>query len=376
MKKTEELKKALLTKRVKTSVSPQTSVSTGSTMLNLACSGDPNCGYLKGHYYFLVGDSASGKTWLSFSAFAEAANNPAFDNYRFIFDDVENGALMDVEHYFGKKTASRIEPPALNRKKEPVNSDTVESFYYHLDDAIKDGRPFIYILDSQDSLNSDSSDKKFNKNRKASDEGEEASGSYGDGKAKYHSENLRRALAGVKRSGSILIIIGQTRDNLGFGFEKKTRSGGRSLRFYACIEIWTSVIGKLSATVRGKPRTVGNKCLAEARKNRVSGKIGKDRAAEIPIYHDLGIDDIGSCVDYLIAEKAWPVLKKGEEEDNGETKRGKRYDAKELLIQGNRKQLIRQIEEEDLEGKLKEQVEKVWKEIEDECTPKRKRRYE
>ena len=70
------------------------------------------------------------------------------------------------------------------------------------------------------------------------------------------------------------------------------------------------------------------------------------------------------------------MLKKGEEEDNGETKRGKRYDAKELLIQGNRKQLIRQIEEEDLEGKLKEQVEKVWKEIEDECTPKRKRRYE
>lgn len=347
-------------------------LSTGSTLLNLACTERPDVGFLKGGYYYLVGDSASGKTWTSLSCLAEACRNRAFADYRLIYDDVEGGALMDIGYYFGSEVARRLEAPG-RRQGKPVCSDTIESFYFHINDSLKAGRPFIYILDSQDALTSTASDKKFSKAQKATQEGEEAAGSYGDGKAKYHSENIRRVVAGLRRTKSILIIVGQTRDNLGFGFEPKTRSGGRALRFYANLEIWTSVAGKIKKLVRKKERTIGVRCLAEVKKNRVTGKVGKDRSVEIPIYYDLGIDDVGSCVDYLIEEEHWPKVTTREEE----RKKGKAiYDATDLIFQGTRNAIVNHVEEEDLEQKVRQVTAKVWQEIEDECRPQRKRRYE
>lgn len=321
----------------------------------------------------MVGDSTSGKTWLSLSCFAEACRNPAFKNYRLIFDDVEGGALMDVKHYFGAEVARRMEPPRKTKKGASVFSDTIESFYYHISDCLEERIPFIYVLDSQDSLSSDSAAKKFRKQKNASRKQEEEAGSYGDGKAKYHSEHLRQILAGLRRTKSILIIVGQTRDNLGFGFEKKTRSGGRALRFYAQLEIWTSVGTKIKKLARDKNRTIGVNCLAEVKKNRLTGKVGKDRMVQIPIYYDLGIDDVGSCVDFLISEGHWPRVKaKGEEED---TKR-KLYNAKEILHTGSRSSIIAHIEEEELEDQVRKLTAKLWEEIEQELLPNRKRRYE
>lgn len=361
-------KDILLARREKMSM--EGALSTGSTLLNLACTDHPRRGFFKGGYYYLVGDSTSGKTWVSLTCFAEACQSEAFKDYRLIFDDVEGGAMMDVEFYFGKEVARRIEPPAT-KKGQPVFSDTIESFYYHITDLLKEGKPFIYVLDSQDSLTSFSSEDKFEKQKKAAREGEESAGSYGDGKAKYHSEHLRQVLSGLRRTKSILIIIGQTRDNLGMGFELKTRSGGRALRFYANLEIWTSVAAKIKKTVRDKERTVGVDCLAEVKKNRVTGKVGKDRSVHVPIYYQLGIDDVGSCVDFLIAEKHFAKLQK-----NGEETRKKLYDARDFFVKGSREKIIAHIEAEDMEEKLKEVTAKVWQEIEAESAPQRKKRYE
>lgn len=347
----------------------QGGLSSGSTLLNLACSDHLDCAFFTGGYYYLVGDSSSGKTWTSLTCFAEAMSNPEFKDYRLIFDDVEGGALMDIEFYFGKKVARRMESPAY-RKKRSVNSDTIESFYRHIQDAIEDGRPFIYVLDSQDALTSEASNKKFSENKKASETGQESKGSYGDGKAKYHSEHLRHVLRGLRKTKSILIVIGQTRDNLGFGFEKKTRSGGKSLRFYANLEIWTSSLGKLKKHVRGKDRTIGTKCLAEVRKNRITGKIGKDRAVEIPIFYSYGMDDLGSCVDFLLENKHWQKVK-SKQEDN----KSKLIDAPEFLFTGSRTKLVQHIEDEDMVPKLRSIVGKVWESIENESLPNRKPRY-
>lgn len=372
-----ESKDILLAKRTKPILSAEGALSTGSTLLNLACTSHPYYGFLKGGYYYIVGDSTSGKTWLALTCFAEACRNRHFDKYRLIFDDVEGGALMDIEHYFGKQVKRRMEPPST-RKGLPVYSSTIESFYYHISDIIDDREPFIYVLDSQDALESLAAEKKFRQQKKASEEGEEAKGSFGDGKAKIHSEKLRHVLGQVRKMNSILIITGQTRDNPNsFGYaDKKTRSGGKALRFYANIEIWTSVGHKLKKRVRGVPRTVGVDCIAEVRKNRVSGKIGKDRAVTIPIYHGLGIDDVGSCVDYLIAEGEWRRVKlKGEEKP--QEKGPSIYSAPDLLLKGTRGELIRAIEEDDLEGKVRAAAAKLWNDIEAECAPSnRKKRYE
>ncbi len=333
-------------------------LSTGSTLLNLACSDKPNGAYMKGHYYFFVGDSQSGKTWLALSSFAEACRCGDFNDYRLIYDNAEDGALMDLARFFGKKVAARLEPPA-KRKGEPVFSDTVESFYYHLHKAMQQG-PCFYVLDSMDALQTNDDIEKFEEKKKAWEEGKETSGSYGMSKAKINSTHIREALRLLRDTGSILIIISQTRDNVGFGFEKKTRAGGHALRFYATLEIWTSVTGKLHKTVRKKKRQLGITAEARVKKNRVSGK---DRSVEIPIYHTYGIDDVGSCIDYLVSEGHWK-------------KSGAKIDAADLELNGSREWLINQVEEQGLEDELRDIVGDVWREIEEACSIQRKPRYE
>jgi len=349
------------TSKKKKGLSRINALSTGSTLLNLACTDTTWAGFMCGHFYFLVGDSISGKTFLSLTCFAEASINKHFHNHRLIFDNVEGGALMDIRRFFGKGVFERMEPPT-KKKGVAVYSSTIEEFYFNVEGAIQDGRPFIYVLDSMDSLSSKDEADKFKKSRDAHHKGKEISGSFGDGKAKKNSANLRRLLTPLSKSGSILIIINQTRDNLGFGFEKKARSGGRALRFYSCIELWSSVIGKIKKMVKGKPRQLGIKCKIQIKKNRI---VGKEREIIIPIYHSLGIDDVGSCVDYLIDEGHWSKNKKG------------KITATEFDFCDGYEKLIKHITSNDMEKDLIDIVDEVWHEIEDACVVKnRKKRYE
>lgn len=333
-------------------------LSTGSTLLNLACTGKPYRGFLKGKFYFIVGDSTSGKTFLTLTCLAEAGIDPNFKDYRLIYDNGEDGALMDIEKFFGKAVAKRMEAPSYH-KRMPIHSTTIEEFYYHVDDALKEDKPFIYILDSMDSLSSKDEKSKFDEGKKAHRSGKKSAGSYGDGKAKKNSSGIRRLISPLSKSGSILIILCQTRDNLGFGFEKKSRSGGRALRFYACLEIWSSVKKKIKKVVNGKPRQLGIECLLEIKKNRITGK---DHKVVVPIYHSLGFDNTGSCVDFLIDENYW----KGE----------KSFNATEFGIKGSREKIIKYIEANDMERDLISIVADVWFSIDVACRINRKRRYE
>ena len=334
-------------------------LSSGSTMLNLALTDHPNGAFRKGCYYYLVGDSSSGKTFLSCTCLAEAAHNPAFKNHRFIFDDVENGALMDMEKFFGKKMAERLEAPRVI-KKENVFSSTIEDFYFHIDDAIEDGRPFIYVLDSMDCLTSEKESTEFNSNKKKVRAGKVQDGSYGDGKAKKNSSGMRTLVNRLKKTDSILIVISQTRDNLGFGHETKTRSGGKALKFYATCEIWSSILGKIEKGVKGKKRNIGKNIQLQTKKNRQTGREGK---VETPIYPSYGIDDMEACINYLIEEDHW-------------VSSGQKIKAPELDFEGSQKKLIEKIESEDLESKVRKLVGKIWNDINDACALKRKPRYE
>lgn len=338
-------------------------LSTGSTLLNLACSNSPEIGFLPGRYYFLVGDSASGKTFLSLTCFAEACINPVFDEYRLIYDDVEGGNLFDIRKLFGKRVAKRLEPPRIV-DGEPVYSDTIEEFYYHIDDQIKEGRPFIYVLDSMDGLSSEQEVEKFQETKDADRKGRQVAGSYGDGKAKMNSARLRQLLSPLRQSGSILIVINQTRDNLGFGFEKKTRSGGHALRFYASLEMWSSIRARWTKTINGKKRQVGVIAQVQIKKNRLTGS---GHTIELPIHHTYGIDDIGSCIKFLLEEGRWKksgakILPDGlvDKSFDGMTER----------------RLIRHIEENHLEDDLRDLVGEQWMSIESSMDLGRKPRYE
>lgn len=336
-------------------------LSCGSTLINLACTGRPDGAFVKGMYYLFVGDSNSGKTFLCLTCFAEASIATHFAGYRLIYDNVENGASMDFNKFFGPAVAERVEAPGVDREtKEPTSSKSVEDFYDNVWAAIKKKEPFIYVLDSENALTSEAEMEKAEEQREAREKDKDSSGSYGDGKAKYHSSHLRTLLPHLKETGSILIIISQTRDNLGFGFEKKTRSGGRALKFYASLEMWSSVVEKIKKTVKGKPRTIGIVSEVQIKKNRFTGK---DRSVTMDIYHSVGIDDTGSCIDYLVQEKHWESSKQG------------RISAPEFEFEGTRDALIEHIESKELRKDLSSLVAQVWDEIEAACAVKRVSKY-
>ena len=94
----DQIKAALLKpRRRKRIMEAKDLLSTGSTTLNLACTGNVRGGFLKGHYYYMVGDSVSGKTWLVLSCLAEASINKHFARHRYIYDGCEYGALMAIK---------------------------------------------------------------------------------------------------------------------------------------------------------------------------------------------------------------------------------------------------------------------------------------
>jgi len=333
-------------------------LSTGSTLLNLACTGSVGGGFVLGKFYLLVGDASAGKTFLAMSCLAEACIDPDFEAHRLIYDNIEDGCLLNLGALFSEELEDRVEPPRMG-DDGPIYSSTIEEFYFNLDDAVESKRPFIYVLDSMDALTAEADNEKFKKLKKASRTNTEVAGSYGMAKAKLNSEGLRRAVSSLRGSNSILIILCQTRDNLGFGFAEKTRAGGRALKFYATVEIWAAIRKTIKKNIRGKNRQVGVKVLWKVKKNRITGLL---HDVEFDIYPSFGIDDIGSCVDYLISEGHWKS-------------RGNKIQAEDFGLCASRERIISQIESGGLGDQVRELVGECWDAIESDGRLKRKNRY-
>jgi RecA/RadA recombinase len=356
---------------------PNEYISTGSTLLNLALTDHPDCGWQKGKMANIIGDSSSGKTFLTLTTFAEATLDPRFDDFRLIMDDAEHANEFDMTNLFGKAVAKRIEPPAMV-KGEDCPSELIEDFHANLRNAIKEKQPFIYILDSMDALDSEADQKKIEefmkvhqRKREAEEDAEEgkdakvvkdAKGTYGMAKAKKNSDILRDCCGKLEKSDSLLLIISQTRDNIDpMSFEKKTRSGGRALKFYATHEIWMACGKKIES----KNLQIGVDAIIKVSKNKITGK---KREVEVPIYYSYGIDNIGSCIDFLIAEGEWVKPAKATNMDV----RGAFGIQKPI----SRKLMIDFIEVNGIEEQLKTLTAEVWKEREDSLLLKRKSRYE
>ena len=191
-----------------------------------------------------------------------------------------------------------------------------------------------------------------------------AKGDYGDGKAKFHSGRIRRVVTKLRETGSILIVINQTRDVLDaqpFTPSKQT-SGGRALKFYASAQLWTSVKGKLYRTLRGKKRQIGIEVLVSIKKNRLTGR---EWQTVIPLYHSHGIDDIGACVSFLAEEGVWERNKQG------------RISCEDFdSIGGTLDDVVQQIEQQGLEEEVHEIAQDTFEDIIVATQVKRKSRYE
>ncbi len=336
-------------------------VPTGSALLNLALSDRADGGFLTGKIANVIGDQSSGKTFQTLTMLAEAAHSEAFDNYLLIYDDAEAACEFDFVKLFGQKTAERILPPSLDRD-EPGHSTSMIALQFNLRRLLKGDKPFIYVQDSFDSLTTEAEVKHAGDLEDAHESGKEAKGSYGMEKAKQASILLRLVASEIKRTNSLLIIISQTRDNIDpMSFQRKTRAGGKALYFYCSYEMWLAVAQKLSTKINDKSRNIGVVSRVKITKNKSNGKV---REVDLPIYYSYGVDDIGSCVDFLVAEKHWRKSGSGN------------IDAQELNIMATRTKLIREIENRQAVGRLHKVVEKVWREIEGKLNLDRRPKYE
>lgn len=341
-------------------VDPMTLIPSPCVPFNLECSGRHEGAFQLGKITNLIGDSHAGKTLFVLSIFAECGLLPRFDEYRFIYDDVERANEFDLEYLFGSKLAERLESPnesALNEANEC--SHTVEQFNDNVARALDDGRPFIYVLDSFDGLTSEMAIATDKENRKLRDAGKESKGSYGDGKAKSMSDFFKLRVADLKHSNSAIIIISQTRDNLGFGamFNPKVRSGGKALKFFSAHEVWLAMQKK----EKKGSRTYITNVQAKITKNKITGRHGE---AFFPILFDYGVDNISSCIRFLVQEKLW--TKTGQSINTGNF----HPDGKVTMSK-----LISWIEAHDLEKDINELCQQVYDDIIVELSPNRKRKY-
>ena len=344
-------------------IDPESLIPTGSTVLDLAMSDQAEGGYQKGKIDLLVGDSDTGKTMLVLTGYAECAAQARFDDYRFILDCVETNSGINIEGLLGKRVAARIEPPHQDKDGDPVYSDTVQDLQDNIARAFADGRPFLYSLDSWDALTSEEELDKLEKQRKAREKGKDAAGHMGAEKAKAAGQILRTIKKQLKNSDSHLTIIFQTRDNVGaMPFEsKRIYSGGRAPKFYSQHEVWLSVVGQ--HTDDGTKRRLGVQTRAKIEKNHLTGK---KREADFSIWYDYGVDDLGSCVDFLLKEGG---LKKAGAYIDVEG----RWGLKEKLY---RKDLIKALEEQGLERRVRREVSRTWEKLEESLKLGRKPRFE
>jgi len=322
-------------------------IPTGCTLLNCACSGHHVGGFAKGKLVNVIGDSFTGKTLLALSVFAELALNFAFKDYRFIFDDVEAAMEFNVAKLFGKGV--------LNRMEVDIVSSTIESFYTNFFKAIRDGRPFIYVLDSFDALTSEAEEKRIIKDSKVQakdtngpDDDGKKKGSYKTEKPKLVSELLRVTSRDLKQVEGLLIVVSQTRDNIGNKFNPKTRSGGKALKFYSCHEMWLAHMRTLwwKRTIE-----IGADVGVKLSKNKLTGK---RRRISFPIYDDYGIYDIMANVEFLIEEGHW---KKAPDKKQI-------FIASEFKKTGTKQALIHHIEKEGYQKPTQELVGIAWNNLE------------
>lgn len=350
----------------------------GSTMLNLALSDHFDGGIGAGKVVNIIGDSSAGKTLLCLTMFAEMANDPQFADYRLIYDEPEQANEFGLEALFGSKTAERVEAPYDSDKTGPLSSKTIEQFYVNIMRLVDQGEKFIYVLDSLDALSDaaeyegavdlvNKADKLLDKGEDDALEGIALQGTYGMAKPKLMSQILRNIVAGLADTASVLVIISQTRDNINArpGMPTRRRAGGKALQFYCSSVIWLTMVKTLKAGKKGAEEIIGHEVEASVGKNKLTGKL---RKVKFSTYDTYGVDDIGSCIDFLTAQG---VLTQKSGYINatalGEKFVGKNYTAK---------QIIEMLESDEAEIKaLRELCGETWLEKEQALDLGRKPRF-
>ncbi len=339
-------------------------IPSGSTLLNCACSGSPFGAFAANSMNTIPRSSQGGKSILMLTMLAECCYDKRFDDYNIIYDDTEFANHFNMAHLFGK-LANRIKAPAYF-KKEPMFSNTIQDFKAHVQNALNDDKPCIYVLDSLDSLSSSQEIEREYKaaiaKAKKPDEIEKIKTGYQTEKARGINEALRITNGLIEKFNSPLFITQQERANLktGFGQPEFTTTGGGAPYYYSIHQIWLKKGKTYTDEHLNQKIKIGHKTYAKVMKNKLNGK---ERECEFDIYNDIGVDDINSCIDYLKSTKKFKQS-------------GKNLIAPQFKFEGVRHELVCKFDDDPIMYKdLQKLIGETWNEVEKAVKIDRKPRF-
>lgn len=330
-------------------------IPSGCALLDLAISGVVGRGIQKGTLMTVPGGSHSGKSLWAGTILANTAYDKRYEDYKLVYDDSEGGFGFDIANYFGQKTADRLEVLHMGDKA----SETLEDLEININKLIEKGEPFIYIIDSIDSLTTAVDIEKNKEVLDAHEKGTTTTGTFAMAKAKALHQMLPRVHKKMAKTGSLLFIDVKSKDMV-TGNNGKVYAGGKAIKTFSDIEAWMSPVGDIFKTVDKNKDKVGVTVRVQIKKNRNSGK---PRDINIVIMHAYGIDDITTSVEWLQKYNYW--------DDQLMLDRIGFKKAYKL-----NKDIIPHIEQENLEDNLNKVLQSCWDDRESKLYPVRKSKYE
>lgn len=336
-------------------------LSTGADLIDLVIGGGFPFGIIN-----IIGDSSSGKSFLS-GEFIAKCYNYFKGEFDWFYDDCEKGYRFNSQKLYG---IDILKSGFLNQNRR---SNTIEDFERNLNFVLekKDPKkPFVYVLDSFDSLTTDEEikyrKKKLKLKVKEEDDEEDASqkedktaGSYNLAKQKEGHALFRTKVRALEEGFFILIVVSQVKEKIGVTFGNKYyRTGGKALDFYPNIIFYLAEAEKY----KKKNRSVGICIKVKGQKTRNDKPF---RECFIDVLFDYGIDNISSNLKFLYDLKV----------DKGQDKKN----INRIMLDWNGVEylftdLIKFIEENNAEDELKEKVINKWDEIETEISSDNRKR--
>lgn len=266
--------------------------STGSVLLDCCLGG----GWVERRMFNLVGSKMSNKTGLCLEACINFKHK--YPNGKIVY--IETEAATDLAHAaeiglrFNDSDIKLIDDITII---EEVYNKIVELTGVVDTEDVTDSKlqwkgmqlntiPTLVIVDSWDAL-SDAAEME----RGIED------GSYAMNKVKQSHSLFRRMVKKASMSNLTLGIVSQERDNIGVTFGNKTTIAcKRPIEHYASQRVQLTVKGQIPLTIDGITRTEGVNLKATVIKNRAGKPF---RSCDLPLYFTMGVDDLGSCVEFL-----------------------------------------------------------------------------
>jgi recombination protein RecA len=370
-----------LSEQVKDSVKPKEKkeepkkiyISTGSTALDLAISGGVNHegGIPLGIIMEIYGGEGSGKTVLM----AQIAGNIQKQNGDIDYNDTEGRLDRDFAAMFGAH---------LDDKNSFTNNGIRETFK-HVQESKSKAPIRGFFIDSLANL----------------DEPDAEGGYSGARRAAVFTEEIRWTAKEIKDQNIIVVCSNQIRDKINaMPFEEKTRAAGASRQalhqFSIRLKIKSVEKIRKTITISGSKtkRIIGKKINIVVEKSSVDIDY---REASITLIHRYGIDDIRDNLEYIkqytgkypdIFGEERPDLESMEIDDlkdyireSGIKQKIDKKLTKEDLIkmvddyEKPLSEYIELVEQNNLEDELKQEMIKVWNEVENAFVPNRKKRF-